>query len=91
MLLKGRLNGRQRLRLGKLLDMLYKPSELAEEIGFAVDQVYRVYVPLGCPRERDSRKRLWIMVKRLRNGMKLPIRSKLYCLMRLFVSRARSL
>ena len=60
MLLKGRLNGRQRLRLGKLLDMLYKPSELAEEIGFAVDQVDRVYVPLGCPRERDSRKRLWI-------------------------------
>ncbi len=28
MLLQGRLNGSQRMRLGKLLDMLYKPSEL---------------------------------------------------------------
>ena len=59
-LLRGRLNGQQRTRLGKLLDMMYKPSELAEEIGFTVRQVYRVYVPVGCPHEKDHRGRLWI-------------------------------
>lgn len=49
MVFRGRLNGAQRMRLGKLLDMLYKPSELAEEVGFSLRQVYRVYIPLGCP------------------------------------------
>jgi len=33
--------------------MLYKPSELAEEIGINVRQFYRVYIPLGCPCVRD--------------------------------------
>lgn len=54
MLLKGRLNGRERTRLGKLLDMLYKPSELAEEVGFTARQVYRVYIPLGCPSVKED-------------------------------------
>jgi hypothetical protein len=60
MILKGRLDGSQRMRLGKLLDMLYMPSELAAQIGFTVRQVYRVYVPFGCPCSRDSENRLWI-------------------------------
>jgi hypothetical protein len=60
MLLKGRLDGRQRNRLKRLLDMLYSPKELAEEVGFDKEQVYRVYVPLGCPHERDSRNHLLI-------------------------------
>lgn len=60
MVLRGRLNGSQRMRLGKLLDMLYTCSELAAEIGFTVRQMYRVYVPLGCPVSRDARQRLWI-------------------------------
>jgi hypothetical protein len=59
-ILKGRLNGSQRMRLGKLLNMLYKPSELAEEIGFTNRQFYRVYIPLGCPHIRDQRKHIWI-------------------------------
>lgn len=59
MILRGRLGGSQRMRLGKLLDMLYMPSELALEIGFSARQVYRVYVPLGCPCVRDDRGRLW--------------------------------
>lgn len=58
--LKGRLNGNQRNRLVRLLDMLYSPSELANEIGFDVRQIYRVYIPLGCPSEKDSRGRHWI-------------------------------
>ena len=59
MILRGRLNGSQRMRLGKLLDMLYKPSELALEVGFTVRQVYRVYIPLGCPCDRAPG-RVWI-------------------------------
>jgi hypothetical protein len=58
--LRGRLNGAQRTRLGSLLNMMYRPSELAEVVGFAVRQVYRVYVPLGCPHEKDERGHLWI-------------------------------
>ncbi|MBI5841461.1 MAG: hypothetical protein HZB19_15290 [Chloroflexi bacterium] len=59
MLLKGRLNGRERTRLGKLLDMLYMPSELAEEVGFITRQIYRVYVPLGCPSTKENG-HIWI-------------------------------
>lgn len=58
--MRGRLKGFQRMRLRKLLDMMYLPSELAEEIGFHVQQVYRVYVPLGCPHDRDAKNHLWI-------------------------------
>jgi len=65
-LLKGRLDGQQRTRMGKLLDMLYTPAELAEEVGFTVRQVYRVYIPAGCPHERDN-KRLWINGKAFRD------------------------
>ena len=40
--------------------MMYKPSELAEEIGIDKNQIYRVYIPLGCPHERDQYKHFWI-------------------------------
>lgn len=53
MILKGRLAGYQRQRLKYLLDMLYKPSELAEELSITVRQFYRVYIPLGCPVVRE--------------------------------------
>lgn len=59
-LLKGRLDGQQRNRLKGLLDMMYRPSELAEEVGFDQNQVYIVYVPLGCPHERDKNNHIWI-------------------------------
>ena len=64
--LRGRLSGQQRNRLVKLLDMLYSPSELAQEIGFTVRQVYRVYIPAGCPNERDQLRRIWINGKSFR-------------------------
>ncbi len=54
-ILKGRLDGIQRNRLKSLFDMMYSPKELAEEIGINTDQVYMVYVPLGCPHEREER------------------------------------
>lgn len=59
-LLKGRLDGKQRNRLKRLLDMLYSPSELADEVGFSKEQIYRVYIPLGCPHERDIYQRISI-------------------------------
>ena len=58
--LRGRLKGNQLRKLSRLLDMLYKPSELAEEIGFTRRQIYRAYIPLGCPHERDETGHLWI-------------------------------
>ena len=60
MLLKGRLNGTQRNRLKSLLNMLYRPSELAEEVGFNRRQVYRVYIHSGCPYKRDEQRHIWI-------------------------------
>jgi uncharacterized protein with PIN domain len=65
-LLKGRLDSKQRNRLTRLLDMMYTPSELAEEVGFYRRQVYRVYIPAGCPQERDLNKRIWINGKAFR-------------------------
>ncbi len=65
-MLKGRLNGSQRNRLARLFDMFYKPSELAEEVGFSKRQVYRVYIPAGCPHKRDERNHIWINGKEFR-------------------------
>lgn len=59
-ILRGRLNGAQKNRLRKLFDMMYRPGELAEEIGFDVRLVYQVYVPNGCPHERDKKNHIWI-------------------------------
>ena len=59
-LLRGRLSGPQCLRLKSLLDMMYTPAELAQEIGFSKRQVYRAYLPLGCPHEKDENGHIWI-------------------------------
>lgn len=66
-MLKGRLDGNQRNRLAKLLDMMYTPKEIADEIGFSVRQVYRVYIPAGCPCQRDLINHVWINGKAFRN------------------------
>jgi hypothetical protein len=59
-ILKGRLDGKQRNKLKGLFDMMYSPKELSNEIGILIDQVYSVYVPLGCPQKRDIRNHLLI-------------------------------
>jgi hypothetical protein len=59
-LLRGRLDGKQRNRLKRLLDMMYTPAELAEEIAISVDRFYMVYLPGGCPHERDEQRHIWI-------------------------------
>lgn len=48
------------VKLGRLLNMMYKPSEIAEEIGVAQDTVYRSYLPAGLPHHRDARGNIWI-------------------------------
>lgn len=52
-ILRGRLDGTQRNRLKSLFDMFYSVRELAEELGITKDLIYLVYVPLGCPHQRD--------------------------------------
>lgn len=59
-LISGRLDGKQRNHLKRLFDMLYTPKELAEEIGLNIDQIYRVYIPNGCPHERNGRNHILI-------------------------------
>lgn len=48
------------IKLSRLLDMLYKPSEIAEEIGVAKDTIHRSYLPAGLPHERDENGNIWI-------------------------------
>ncbi len=50
----------QLIKLCRLLDMLYKPSEIAEEIGVTTETVYRSYLPGGSPFERDKDGNIWI-------------------------------
>ena len=50
------------VKLGRLLNMLYRPSEIAEEIDVAPDTVYRSYLPAGLPHTRDDQGNIWIHV-----------------------------
>lgn len=50
---------KQIARLGRLLNMLYKPSELAREIGINEDTIYRSYIPAGLPCLREGHT-IWI-------------------------------
>jgi hypothetical protein len=59
--MRGRLKGAQRHKLRKLLYMKYRPSEIAEEVDIDVDWVYKIYIPLGCPHERDEDRHIWIV------------------------------
>jgi hypothetical protein len=59
-IIKGKLNGSQRNKVKGLLDMLYTPKEFAEEVGINQEQVYRVYVPAGCPNTKDARNHILI-------------------------------
>ncbi len=50
----------QIIRLGRLLDMEYKPSEIADEIDIDVSAIYQSYLPNGCPHRRDKNNHIWI-------------------------------
>lgn len=50
----------QIVKLSRLLDMMYKPTEIAKEIDVSVDTVYRSYLPAGAPHTRDKSGAIWI-------------------------------
>jgi len=50
----------QIVKFQRLMNMMYKPSEIADEIGVTYDTVKRSYVPAGCPVTRDESGRMWI-------------------------------
>ncbi len=47
-------------KLPRLMEMMYRPSEIAEEIGVTAETVTRNYLPNGCPFERDKNGNIWI-------------------------------
>jgi hypothetical protein len=47
------------IRSTGLLDMLYKPSELSEQLGLPLRTI-RTWAKLGMPHHRDSQNHLWI-------------------------------
>lgn len=49
----------QIIRLSRILDMMYKPKEIASEIGITADTIYRSYLPAGLPHLQD-RRGIWI-------------------------------
>ncbi len=58
---KPRMTRVQLSRLPRLLWMKYSPAELAAEIGITIDQIYRSYIPTGCPHQRDEGGHIWIV------------------------------
>ncbi len=48
------------VKLGRILNMMYKPAEIAEEIGVSLDTMMRSYLPAGLPHERDAEGKVWI-------------------------------
>jgi len=85
-LLRGRLHGNQLRNLSALLDMLYTPSEIAETIGITRRQVYRVYLPMGCPSAKDETGHVFIHGKSFRSWYEETYRKEklkadeVYCL-----------
>lgn len=47
-------------RLQHLLDMQYKPAEIAAELGIDADTIYRSFLPAGAPYGKDEAGNIWI-------------------------------
>lgn len=63
-------------RLPRLLDMLYKPGELADELGIPVDTIYRSHLPAGAPHTREASGLLWIHGPAYREWVRVLQRQK---------------
>ncbi len=55
-----RFSRKHLIKLGRLMNMLYRPSEVAEEIGLTTATIYRACMPDGCPFSRDKDGDIWI-------------------------------
>jgi hypothetical protein len=49
-----------KLRANGLLDMLYTPDDLADELGIRQRDVYRKLLPAGLPHSKDKSEHIWI-------------------------------
>lgn len=56
-----RLGRRQVIKLSRLLNMRYRPSEIAELIGVTAETVRTSYMAAGCPFQRDKNGHIWIV------------------------------
>jgi ssDNA-binding Zn-finger/Zn-ribbon topoisomerase 1 len=54
-----------------LLDMMYKPAEIARDLGVTVDTIYRSYLPAGAPCEKDAKGNVWIHGESFANWAKI--------------------
>lgn len=51
----------QVIRLSRLLNMYYRPAEIAELLDVHVDTVRRSYLAAGCPHRRGKNGHIWIV------------------------------
>ena len=54
------LSREARLRANGLLDMLYTPAELADELGIDQRDIYRRLLPAGIPCRKDKTGHIWL-------------------------------
>ncbi len=60
--------GRGRWRqLDRLLNMQYRPAEIASEIGVSADSFHRTFIPAGAPVSKDEHGTTWINGKAFRD------------------------
>ena len=57
---KPRIRRRTIIRLGRILNMMYRPSDLADDLAVSVGTIYRSWLPAGLPHERDENQNVWI-------------------------------
>lgn len=48
------------IRVGRLMDMKYRPSEIAKELSVSSRTIKRAWLPAGAPFERDRKGNIWI-------------------------------
>ena len=60
MTVRPRLQHAQIVKAVRLMDMLYTPSELAEELDITADTIVRTWIPAGLPFDSDGRGHKWI-------------------------------
>lgn len=66
----------QIIRLTRLLNMMYRPSEIAKEIEVTTEMVVRTYLPAGAPHTRDESGHIWIHGWAFRDWAKTVIGAK---------------
>ena len=72
------VDGHAVLRAARLMDMLYKPSEIAEELKIKKRAIYDVLIPLGLPHRRDEKGRIWLHGPAVREWLETATRGPKY-------------